>query len=115
MPGPAAAPAPVYGQGWTGRRPLSAGRTSATAGSSQEPGDQMQSAHTDVLYSVHFYIRAAQFKHTQGTPEFGFVTRGFHQNQVDRKETLLSLILNLNVLLYQKKSNNQSSFVDTNY
>lgn len=50
-PGPAAAPAPACGRQLTGRRPLSAGRTSATAGSSRVPGGEAQKAVNDILDS----------------------------------------------------------------
>lgn len=58
LPGPAAAPAHVCGQGRTAHRPLSAGRRSATAGSSPEPGGgEMHNPDTYILYSMHFHIK----------------------------------------------------------
>lgn len=63
---PAAAPAPACGRGLTGRRPLSAGRTSATAGSSQEPGGEMNKPFNDILDSMYLDITAAQYQDTKG-------------------------------------------------
>lgn len=61
-----AAPAPSCGPGRTGRRPLSAGHTLSTAGSSQEPSDEIHDAYNDILCSLYFDIRSGQFKDTEG-------------------------------------------------
>lgn len=51
-PGPAAAPAQRSGQRRTARRPLSAGRTTATAGSSQEPGGGISLTLTNCISGI---------------------------------------------------------------